>query len=1094
MAQEDADASTLAVPAPPQQRRAWRKALLLVALLLFVALLLAWFERARIADNILARELSRRGIEARYKIEEIGTTRQVLRDVAIGSEAAPDLTIDRLTIRIRHRLGFPVVTSVTATRPRLYGSYREGRLSFGALDPLVFGEGEEPFELPDLVLAIEDGGGLLETDLGRVGLRLAGSGNLRSGFAGEIAAVAPTLAVSGCAAEDATLYGRVRIEEQRPLLAGPLRFASLECPESGVMLAGGAVTLDLAADRALTGVDGEAKLALGASAAAEARLAGLTGTTRFTWRERALTARYALEGRELAAGSLSAARLGGEGLLRASDDFARIVLEGEVTGSGIAPGRALDDALASVQASGEGTLAAPLLAQIRRQLASEGSASALAARFTARVDGERSAVLVPRAVLTGASGATMLSLTEGEAALVGGGAPAQLSGDFETGGEGLPRIAGRVERSRAGALRLQLAMAEYRAGEARLAVPALAVTQDASGALTLEGRLLASGPLPGGAVRDLDLPLAGSWSNAAGLSLWPGCTQARFASLEVADLTVDQDTLTLCPPRGAALVRYDQAGLRIAAGAAALDLAGRIGETPIAVASGPVGLAWPGALTARSLAIALGPADTASRFAISDLTAELSSDLAADIAGRIAGADISLAAVPLDLRGASGEWSYSGGRVTLSEGAFTLEDRGEANRFRPLTAQGATLALEDNVITADAVLREPGTGAAITQVAIRHDFAAGAGSADLAVPGITFGDDLQPTDLTRLALGVVALVEGTITGSGRIDWNPQSVTSTGSFSSDNLDFAAAFGPVEGASGTVEFTDLIGLTTAPGQRIAIRTVNPGIEVYDGEVAFQLREGSFVDLQSARWPFLGGTLTMRPLTLSIGVAEQRGYILDIVGLEAARFVERMQLGNIAATGTLDGTIPIIFDADGNGRIEGGALASRPPGGNVSYVGQLTYEDLSVMVNYAFDALRSLDYREMRIAMNGSLTGELVTQVALEGVSQGAGAQQNFITRRLANLPIRLVMNLRAPFYRLISSMRSLYDPSSVRDPRELGLVGASGEVIQRETDQAEVEARDAAVEAAAAEQAEREAAAPAVPSGDPDIQPPESEPVP
>ncbi len=1107
MAQEDADPADpadRAPPAPPGRRRvAWpgiRRSLLVVGLLLLAGLLLAWFERTRIIDNVLARELARRGIEARYRVEQVSTRRQVLADVAIGDPAAPDLTIERLVVFIRPRFGFPEITAIEVVRPRLRGSYRGGRLSFGALDPLIFTDSDEPFELPDLDLAITAGRGLVETDFGPVGLRLAGSGALRSGFAGELAATAPALAAGGCAAAGATLYGRLAIADERPRFAGPLRFRRLDCAAAGVALAGGSIALDLAADRELTGVAGKARLALGPLAAAGARLAALSGATDFTWRTRALTARYALEGRDLASAQGAAARLAAAGLLRARDDFARIELEGDLTGGGLALGPAVEEVLASAQAAGEGALTAPLVAQVSRQLARELRTSTLAAGFTARLAGERRALLVPSAVLTGSSGATLLALTGGEAAQAGEGAAPLLAGDFTTGGEGLPQLAGRLTRSAAGALSLRLAMPEYAAGQgaaaARLALPALTLTQGPGGALAIAGRVLASGPLPGGAVRDLDLPLAGTWSQAGGLELWPGCTQLRFASLAVADLTLGQDALTVCPPPGAALVRYDGAGLRLAAGVAALDLSGRIGATPITIASGPVGLAWPGALTARELAIALGPTETASRFAIADLTVDLSGDLsggpAGDIAGRIDGADISLAAVPLDLRGAAGELRYAAGRLTLSDGAFTLQDRSEAPRFRPLIAEAATLALAGNVIDAQATLREPRTRAEVTRLDLRHDLTTGTGHADLAVPGITFGEALQPTDLTRLAFGVVALVEGTVTGTGRIDWNSQAITSTGRFSSDKLDFAAAFGPVAGAAGTVEFTDLIGLTTAPGQRLAIGTVNPGIEVYDGEVAFQLREGAFIDLQSATWPFLGGTLTMRPLTLAIGVAEQRGYVLDLKGLEAASFIERMQLENLAATGTLDGTIPIIFDAAGNGRIEGGTLASRAPGGNVAYVGQLTYEDMSTMVNFAFDALRSLDYRQMRVAMDGPLTGELVTQVALEGVSQGAEIEQNFITRRLAELPIRLVMNLRAPFYRLLGSVRSLYDPSAVRDPRDLGLIGADGAVIQRQTDQDAVEA----LEAATQEAAERAAAAAATapdPAGT-DIQPPESEPVP
>jgi hypothetical protein len=111
-------------------------------------------------------------------------------------------------------------------------------------------------------------------------------------------------------------------------------------------------------------------------------------------------------------------------------------------------------------------------------------------------------------------------------------------------------------------------------------------------------------------------------------------------------------------------------------------------------------------------------------------------------------------------------------------------------------------------------------------------------------------------------------------------------------------------------------------------------------------------------------------------------------------------------------------------------------------VSYVGALTYKDLSAMANYAFRALRSLDYRSMTIAMRGDIAGDFVTQVQFAGVSQGKGASRNFLTRQVANLPIQFNLNVRAPFYSLLGTYKSMYDPSVVKDPRTIGLLDARG----------------------------------------------------
>ena len=1041
------DADNEAPPVRPVRRRRGMWTLLAVVGLLLAALAVAWLSRERIASEVVRDALAEQGIEARYEIVSIGTRRAVLRNIVIGDPARPDLSVERATVRIGYGFGLPGIDALHLVRPRLHGRYIDGRFSLGALDPLLFGEEEDPapFELPDLHLTVEDGRALLDSDFGRVGLSLSGEGWLRDGFAGELAASAPELAAGGCAAGGATLYGRIAIANARPEFAGPLRWDRLSCDGGALVLARSSVGLDLESDQRLDGIEGEVALALGAGRAPQGRLAGLSGPVRFTWRGGDLTARYALEGRGIATPQAALARLTLDGALRTRRDFERVELDAQASGAGLVMDGALDAALGDAARATGGTLLEPILRQVRATLAAQAPGSTFSADLIARRTGQRLSLVVPEARLRGGSGAVLLALSRAQ--LAGGGTgPAVLSGNLVTGGP-LPRIAARVDRG-AGGIRVRASMAPYRAGGAVLAVPELILAQDRGGALRFAGDLRASGPLPGGAVEALVLPLSGRWSPAGGLALWGGCTQLRFDRLRYANLSLDGRRLTLCPPPGRAIVRAAPgAALSIAAGAPSLRLNGRLGETPIALASGPVGFALPGTLTARRVNVALGPAATATRFAIADLTARIGRE----IGGRFAGADVLLFAVPLDLRDAGGTWRYADGRLTLTDGAFRLVDREQdLPRFEPLVARDATLALADNRISAQALLREPVSDRAVSRVDLRHDLATGIGSADLTVPGLLFDAALQPVALTPRALGVVANVAGTVSGSGRIDWSPQALTSTGAFSTAGLDFAAAFGPVRGAVGTVRFTDLIGLTTAPGQRLRVAAINPGLEVTDGTIGFQLRDGEVLAVEGGSWPFYGGTLTMRPLAIRFGAPEERAFVFVIEGLDMALFVARTGIANLSAAGILDGTLPVVFDREGNGSVEGGLLVSRPPGGNISYVGELTYEDLSPTANFAFDALRSLDYRQLMVQADGSLTGEIVTRVRFDGVSQGIGARRNIITRALAGLPIRFEVNIRAPFYTLFNSIRGIYDPAAIRDPRELGLLDAAGNPIRRQTD--------------------------------------------
>ncbi len=1037
-----------------RKRRPVRNFLLLCLIAFLAALALAWMQRKEIADDFIADTLRGYGVDAQYEIVSIEPGKQVLRNILVGDPDRPDLTIERVEIHIAPRLGLPGISRLVVDRPRLWGRIVEGEPSFGALDPLVFTGSEGPFEFPDMRLTVHDGRALVEGDHGPVAVRLHGGGHLRGGFVAELAAIGPQFPVGSCKANDATLFGEVGVDAERPWFSGPLRFEALDCGE--VSFGKGAAEIEVRADRNLSDFVGEGDLRVEDVRASAGQLASIAGSGRFTYRGGNLTSDFSIQGRDMQSGVVRLATFEAEGGYRAREQFAQMEIDAAIQGNNLHPGRDIEEGLASATQASAASLLGPLLERLNLQLTRETRGSTLAANLTVRREEDRFSLVVPEARVRGNSGSSLLMLSRLQIALGPEGLPL-VSGNFSTGGQGLPQINGRMEQDEGSPLELRMRMREYAAGDAMLALPELNIRQSRSGSLTLDGRAVASGAIPGGHTRDLAMPIAGSVTSDGAVAMWNSCTEAQFDELLVSSLRLDQQALTLCPPEDGAILAYDGKGLSIDVQGTDIDLAGSLGESPVQVSASELKLAYPGALSLSGIDVFLGQQGEQSRLALGDLWASLEDD----IHGTLSNVRAGLFAVPLDVASSDANWHYADGMLEISDAKLQVSDRQMDMRFDPLVANGATLRMADGVIVASAALREPRSQRLVAEVDIQHALESGLGHADLSVPGLLFDDQLQvaaddcasrtedrpwPTGrrtpgITCMMQGVVALVNGTVFGSGRIDWNPDEVTSSGSITSESLDLAAAFGPVEGASGTIEFTDLINLTTLPAQRVYVRSINPGIEVFDGELEVSLSDGAIVHLESARWPFLGGTLTLRPVRLAIGVEERRSYILEIEGLQAQRFIEHMEMYNLAATGVFDGTIPIIFDEQGNGSLEGGLLRSRS-GGSLSYIGDLSYEDLSPIANYAFAALRALEYNEMRIDMNGSLIGELVTQVSFEGARQGEGAQQNIVTKRLSKLPIRFVVNIRAPFYSLMTSLRSLYDPTMIRDPRGLGLMRDDG----------------------------------------------------
>jgi hypothetical protein len=1041
-------AETGAAPLPERRARSsrWRRIGVPALALVLGSGTGAWLSREYLADRVIAGQIAAYGLPATYEIESIGPGAQILRNVVVGDPAKPDLTIERLLVAMDYRWGMPAIGSIKITKPRVYGSYLGGRFSFGSLDKLLYAPKADgsAHVFPQLNLAIEDGRALLLTDFGKVGLKLDGQGALQDGFAGTLAAVAPSLAGSGCVVQGATLVGKIAIREERPTFSGPLNLTGLDC--AGSLRTGAATALiDGVVDKGLAGFAGNVTLRSKTLVAPGLSAESLGVDARLGWRDAVLTGRIGADAGGVRSGGVNVGLLGVEGLVRAREAFAKAEFRGTVRGEGLRQGPALDHALADAQNSSAGTLLSPLLAQMRAGLRAEERGSRLSGELSVRRNGASGITLVvPQARLTGRSGKHLLTLSRFQLASSNNGAPPLLAGNFVTSGAGLPHVSGRMEQGRAGQALFRLTMEPWRAEGGTLAIPEMMIAQRGDGTLGFAGTALVSGAVPGGAVENLVLPVNGVYGAQGDLALWNNCVQARFDRLVLGAMAVDGNTLNLCPSGGSAILRNRAGGLRIAAGTPALDLAGRLGETPVMMKTGAVGFAWPGVLNARAVEITLGPSESATKLKLADLVARLGKDLS----GTFAGVDAQMAAVPLDVTNAVGQWRYGDGALVLSGVDFDLKDRLDPARFEPLRSEGAKLALVNNRIVANSLLREAKTGREVGRAVIRHDLGSATGRADLNVDALVFDKAFQPAQLTRLALGVVANTAGTVQGQGVIDWSPRSVTSRGRFSTDNMDLAAAFGPVKGLSGTIEFTDLLGMVSVPNQKLKVASINPGIEVTDGLIDVSLLPDQVLRLHGADWPFLGGTLRLEPTELRMGLAEARRYTLTVAGIDAAKFLEKMELGNLAASGIFDGQFPLVFDANG-GRIEEGSLVSRAPGGNVSYVGALTYENMGAMANFAFDALKSLDYKTMAIAMRGDLEGEIVTNVKFGGVKQGLGTKRNFITRQIANLPIQFNVNIRAPFYQLMASMKAIYDPAAIKDPRTLGLVDTQGRIVRRFT---------------------------------------------
>lgn len=995
-----------------------------------------WTARAPIATGLIDSALAERGVRARYHIADLGLTRQRLADVVIGDPARPDLVADWVeVVPILGDGGFGLA-ELRAGRVRARAKIADGKLVMGDIDRLLPPPSGAPVTLPAIDVALDDARLRLETPMGVAGLRLSGRGRLNNGFAGQLAVVSPRLGSATCGAEDIAAVLALSVADAQPRLQGPVRAGQLRCAdaEATALRVDAAVQLDRRFDR----WRGDAALSSGAIRHARGTLAGLIGRVDFDGSVRRTTGKLDLLAQALRSPQASAATVALAGTYRAG--AAGVLFEGRANAGEAALGTKQQQWIDRIGQAGQQTPVGPLVAQLAR------AGSAAARRFggtadvTLAADGAGYRLAIGRATLTSGSG-VRASLSDGGGVAI---TPAgfRIDGRLALAGGGLPEAAVTLRPAQGGrAIAGSGFVRPFAAGAARLALSGLDFTAIPGGTTRLNTRVVLSGPVGGGRVDGLSLPLEARWDGRRRIALNPGCTQVSATRFDAGGVEMDQPRLTVCAENGA-LATID--GGRVTGGARLMapDLAGKLNGTPISVAAQDARYGFADQqFGVTGLQVRLGTPDGVSRLEIAQLDGRISGG---DVGGSFVGAGGGIGHVPLKLSDGAGSWQFANDQFRV-DGGLRVADAADSARFNPLVSQNVALVLADHKISVTGTLTPPGSGTVVTRVTIAHDLDTATGSADLAVPGIAFDKEFQPDRLTPLTYGVIAEVVGLVTGEGHIRWTPDGVTSNGVFRTPGANLDAAFGPVAGLSGEIRFTDLLNMVSAPGQVVKLANVNPGVPVNDGEIRYQTLADQKVAIEGGHWPFAGGALILEPTLLDFNISAERRFTFRVDGVDAELFLQSFDFKNLDATGIVDGTLPMIFNAKG-GRIQDGHLRMRPGGGTISYVGEISQRDLGFWGNLAFQSLKSLSYRELEVDMNGPLEGEMITEVRFAGLRQGRGAKSNFLIRRLQQLPLVFNVRIQAPFRQLFDSAQSYYDPKRLIERNLPALIEAQKAAAQ------------------------------------------------
>jgi hypothetical protein len=346
--------------------------------------------------------------------------------------------------------------------------------------------------------------------------------------------------------------------------------------------------------------------------------------------------------------------------------------------------------------------------------------------------------------------------------------------------------------------------------------------------------------------------------------------------------------------------------------------------------------------------------------------------------------------------------------------------------------------LAPDTISLSGQLSETRTGSPVAALTLSHVISTARGGLTADLDALLFkrGDfpgaepGLQPSDISPRLRGLIVNAMGDVAGTVAIEWDPQKPLQTGAdLVLDGLTFSTLAGPVTGLSGRIAFADLLTQRTNGVQTITIAEFNPGVPMLEGQVGFSLPGNNSLTVDSATWPFAGGRLYIEPTTLLFSDPVQR-FDVQVAEIDLNRFLRLTEIKDLEVTGTASGRFPMVLE-DGVAAIRGGYLEADGRGGGVRYTGvdpspppppQTWWQRLTGQpppppqgIGLAVAALRNLDYRVLRVTVDGRLTGDIDVGVALEGNN----------TDVLSGVPFKFKVNANVPFGRLLG-LRRYIDP--------------------------------------------------------------------
>lgn len=311
-----------------------------------------------------------------------------------------------------------------------------------------------------------------------------------------------------------------------------------------------------------------------------------------------------------------------------------------------------------------------------------------------------------------------------------------------------------------------------------------------------------------------------------------------------------------------------------------------------------------------------------------------------------------------------------------------IADLALSERFAPLRVEGPVEYTQGS-LSADFVLRSalPSiAGARLANVTASYDVPAGRGqvhaNGDLAfTPG-----KLELQTLLPSLKGTIARMSGSLSYSANASLKDGSFASSGVAKLSNLGFTASAATAEGVNGTVTLSSLLPLRTKGVQTLKVGTLQAGMPLENGTVAFELGRAG-LRIVDANWPFAEGRLVLVSSSASV-TAGNPEFLLSVNDIDLSSLIDMVGVPGLKATGRISGQVPVAI-RNGDPILLDGSISAKD-NGIIVYRGEATEAVATEQTKLLTDALRNFHYTELAGGLSGNANGELVLRLSLKGAN--------------------------------------------------------------------------------------------------------------